>query len=140
MDSVGLTDASGRNETFANSSTRVFFDTGATLSYLPTNIIQEMAEALNAKKDQTAGLYVAPCGQKGSVDFTFDGFTIKVSLDEFLWDLGNGNCALGAEEAEGNALILGDSFMRSVYCRFLWLSFTKIENSQPSFPLQCHSC
>jgi hypothetical protein len=119
LDSVGLTNEDGESQTFDNSSSRVFFDTGATLSYLPSNVIQEITQALNARKDNTVGLYLAPCGQKGSLDFTFGDFTINVALDEFLWDIGNNICALGAEEADGTSLILGDSFLRCAKNSFL---------------------
>ncbi|KAG7111807.1 Candidapepsin-8 like protein [Verticillium longisporum] len=55
---------------------------------------------------------------EGSIDFTFDGYTVKVPLEEFIWDVGQNTCVLGADSADDGSYILGDSFLRSVYTVF----------------------
>ncbi|KAL5606712.1 hypothetical protein BROUX41_003108 [Berkeleyomyces rouxiae] len=113
LSSVGTT-VRGNSATFPNSSTVVFFDSGATLSYLPANIVEHMAKSFDAKFDQTQGLYETSCDATGTVDFTFGNYTVNVPLSEFVWDMGGGGCYLGVE-ASNNTYLLGDSFLRSVY-------------------------
>lgn len=115
LESIGIDMVNGPNETYRNSSFPVFFDTGATLSYLPEGIIQDMARDLNGQFDDQIALYTVPCDGQGTFDFTFDGYTIKVDYEEFIWDAGVDVCVLGADATNDNSYILGDSFLRSVY-------------------------
>jgi hypothetical protein len=115
MSSMGVTKAGQSPKTFLNSSIPVFFDTGATLCYLPTSIVSQLVTDLNGKYDRRVGLYTVECGQKGSIDFTFGNFTVNVAMEEFIWKMDNGQCAIGAEGTDDGGYILGDSFLRSVY-------------------------
>ncbi|PKS09377.1 hypothetical protein jhhlp_003991 [Lomentospora prolificans] len=115
---IGLTDDSGNSKTYMDKNLAVFFDTGATLSYLPADVVKGLAQDLNAEYRSDYDLYLVPCGQKGSVDFTFNNVTIHVSLDEFIWELRDGTCALGAMAENDNSYLLGASFLRSTYAVF----------------------
>ncbi|KAL1900719.1 hypothetical protein Cpir12675_000855 [Ceratocystis pirilliformis] len=116
MSSVGVT-TDEQLETFPDSSALVFFDSGATLSYLPTNVVTKLAKSLDATFDRARGLYETSCDSSGTVDFTFGNYTVNVPVSEFLWDMGVGNCYLGVE-ASNSTYLLGDSFLRSVYAVF----------------------
>ncbi|ROT41722.1 candidapepsin-1 [Sodiomyces alkalinus F11] len=119
LESMGLTiSGGGGTELYDGSSFPVFFDTGATLSYLPRPVVQALAEDLGGQLDPDVDLYVVPCGQEGTVDFTFAGYTIKVPLEEFIWTVGQDTCILGADAEESQNYLLGDSFLRSVYTVF----------------------
>jgi hypothetical protein len=118
LESIGINLENGPSRTYQNSSFPVFFDTGATLSYLPAGVIEDMATDLNGQYDDQIALYTVPCDAQGTFDFTFDNFTIKVSMEEFIWDAGIDVCVLGADATTDNSYILGDSFLRSVYTVF----------------------
>ncbi|EEY15900.1 candidapepsin-1 [Verticillium alfalfae VaMs.102] len=118
MDSVGLSTPGSDSSSYRNSSLPVFFDTGATLSYLPSGLIADIASDLGGRMDTSVNLYIVPCNMEGSIDFTFDGYTVKVPLEEFIWDVGQNTCVLGADSADDGSYILGDSFLRSVYTVF----------------------
>ncbi|KAM0325178.1 hypothetical protein ACHAQA_007717 [Verticillium albo-atrum] len=118
LNSIGLTTPDASTDSYNNSTFPVFFDTGATLSYLPSGLIADIANDLGGRMDSTVNLYVVPCGTQGSIDFTFGSYTIQVPLDEFIWDVGQDTCVLGADSADDGSYILGDSFLRSVYTVF----------------------
>lgn len=113
LDSITL---SGKR--YSGSSFPVFFDTGATLSYLPDSIISQLASDLRGRRDAASGLYIVPCGQTGSIDFAFGDATIRVPLDEFIWTVGPGQCVMGADAGSDGSFLLGDSFLRSAYVVF----------------------
>jgi hypothetical protein len=118
MNSMAVT-LNGNSRSLSGTSLPVFFDTGATLSYFPTAVITQLANQLGGIKDTGgSGFYIVPCGQTGSIDFTFGDFTVNVSLDEFLWEVSRGVCIIGADVASDQSYILGDSFLRSVYTVF----------------------
>jgi len=99
-----------------DSELPVFFDTGATLSYLPEQVVTALADDLGAQYNPNYDLFLVPCGQQGSINFTFGNFTINVGLEEFVWQLSDSStCALGAMVETDNSYILGASFLRSVY-------------------------
>lgn len=118
LDSIGVTHGNGDSSTFDNSSFAVFFDTGATLSYLPSGVIRDMAKDLGGEYDASLALYVVPCDQDGSVDFTFGGKQFRVPMSEFIWEVGSDTCVLGADVEDDGSYILGDSFLRSIYTVF----------------------
>ena len=113
LSSIGL-----RGKAYPNTALAVFFDTGATLSYLPDSLVRSIVNDLGGQRDAASGLFKVPCGQTGTMDFTFGDMTINVQLSEFIWDLGSSGCYLGADSASDSSLILGDSFLRSVYAVF----------------------
>lgn len=115
LNKIGLTDGGGNSKTYLDEDLAVFFDTGATLSYLPEAVVNALAKDLDAEYRSDYDLYLVPCGQDGSVDFTFGNTTINVSLHEFIWELRDGTCAMGAMVEQSGSYILGASFLRSVY-------------------------
>ncbi|CAI4211005.1 unnamed protein product [Parascedosporium putredinis] len=118
LNKIGLTDGGGNSKTYLDEDLAVFFDTGATLSYLPEAVVTALAKDLDAEYRSDYDLYLVPCGQDGSVDFTFGNTTINVSLHEFIWELRDGTCAMGAMVEQSGSYILGASFLRSVYAVF----------------------
>ncbi|KAK3988781.1 aspartic peptidase domain-containing protein, partial [Cladorrhinum sp. PSN332] len=104
-------------------------DTGTTMTYLPYDTYQGLLRFFpDAKDNYTYGTLV-DCGHlnaTGTIDFGFDNFTIRVPYKEFIFQLepgifGDNNdtlCILGAVPSFDQFLILGDTFMRSVYALF----------------------
>lgn len=120
LDSVGVTKPGSSSSTYANSALPIVLDTGATMSYLPQNIIDSLAKDFNAQvvDDGTLAVDCAALKQSGSVDFTFGKLTIRVPYHEFVWEAAPGQCFVGAAPVSGTTPILGDSFLRSAYVVF----------------------
>lgn len=136
LSAISFVDESGSTLlTSPHMASRVTLDSGSTLSYLPQNVTQAIATGLGASYLAAAGVYIAPCAYRkvqASVSFQFGGSngpTLHVELSQLLGDyyqgenFGDGTeactvniAALSAEESdELDTLILGDSFLRSVY-------------------------
>lgn len=117
MTGVGLTLPEGNIVRSEELATPVFLDSGATLSHLPTRIYQALADSFpDAVFDPGSGYYLLPCEvteEPGSVDFYFEGKTIRVPFNEFIWQTG-GFCILGVLPDDDEA-ILGDTFLRAAY-------------------------
>ncbi|KAK1977058.1 eukaryotic aspartyl protease [Colletotrichum cereale] len=118
LDSVGLSKSGSSAKTYSNSKFPVFFDTGATLSYLPSALIDQLGSDLGGRLESSLNMYLVPCSAKGTIDFKFGDYTMKVPLSEFIWQVGDNSCVLGADKASDNAYLLGDSFLRSTYVVF----------------------
>ncbi|KIW97305.1 uncharacterized protein Z519_02697 [Cladophialophora bantiana CBS 173.52] len=109
----------------------VLLDSGATLSYLPNDITQEIYNQVQAVYQSDVGAAYAPCSLSSSsatIDFTFSGQTIRVPYNELFLDAGVNNfgqpmtfqngeeaCLFGIAPAQGEMAVLGDTFLRSAY-------------------------
>ncbi|KAH6640299.1 aspartic peptidase domain-containing protein [Chaetomium tenue] len=117
MTGVGLTLPDGSIVQSEELAVPVFLDTGATLSHLPTRIFEALAASFpDALYDADSGFYILPCDytdMAGSIDFYFAGKTIRVPLNEFVWQNG-AYCILGVSP-EDQEPILGDTFLRAAY-------------------------
>ncbi|KAK2010080.1 eukaryotic aspartyl protease [Colletotrichum eremochloae] len=118
LDSVGLSQSGSRAKTYANTEFPVFFDTGATLSYFPSALVDQLGNDLGGRLEPSLNMYLVPCSSQGTIDFKFGDYTIKVPLSEFIWQVGDNACVLGADKASDNSYLLGDSFLRSTYVVF----------------------
>ncbi|KAH6843298.1 aspartic peptidase domain-containing protein [Chaetomium sp. MPI-CAGE-AT-0009] len=117
MTGVGLTLPDGSIVQSEELAVPVFLDTGATLSHLPTRIYEAIAGSFpDALYDRDSGFYIVPCDyteMAGSIDFYFAGKTIRVPLNDFIWQNGP-YCILGVSP-EDEEPILGDTFLRAAY-------------------------
>lgn len=95
----------------------VFLDSGATMSYLPTHIHRALVGSFpEAQYESQTGYYLVPCGiteLEGSIDFYFSGKTIRVPLNDFIWQVEE-YCILGVQPNDEEP-ILGDTFLRAAY-------------------------
>lgn len=113
----------------------VVLDSGTTLSYLPTDIAEQIWKETGAMYSASTGLAVIPCRMQrstGYFNFTFGGAsgpTVQVPMDELVLDLvvsgpaptftsgeyvGEEACEFGIQNTTGTNL-LGDTFLRSAY-------------------------
>lgn len=120
MNNLSLTPPSGSTKTYANTSIDVFFDTGATLTLLPQALADAIGKDFGSSGAGSDGYYTVDCGLNdlaGTVNFAFNGVTIKVPYSEFIREtttsLGT-TCVLGITASDSFTL-LGDTFMRSAY-------------------------
>ncbi|KIN07638.1 hypothetical protein OIDMADRAFT_186420 [Oidiodendron maius Zn] len=135
MTSFGTT-SSGKSTTVTQSSFQipVVLDSGTTLTYFPTSLMDEILTAVNGEIDKESQFAFVDCSVRDSSDtFTFDfGFgtsesiVIKVPAAELIYDAdifvgGQPNvnisnpCALGFMAQDGEPYVLGDNFLRSAY-------------------------
>ncbi|KIV91640.1 hypothetical protein PV10_06156 [Exophiala mesophila] len=130
---IALTGLSLGGDRISSSSlpAGVLLDSGATLSYLPNDIVQVLYDEIQAVYVADAGAAYARCSlasNDSTFDFEFSGKTISVSFNEMILTEGittsgqpltftNGDtaCLFGIAPADGSIAILGDTFLRSAY-------------------------
>lgn len=109
----------------------VLLDSGATLTYLPNDLTQQIYDQVQAVYSSNVGAAYADCSLASSgshLDFTFSGQTIQVPYDELFLDAGTNQygdpltfangaqaCLFGIAPAQGSTPVLGDTFLRSAY-------------------------
>ncbi|CAN6665070.1 hypothetical protein TRVA0_036S01156 [Trichomonascus vanleenenianus] len=108
---------------------RVRIDSGSSFAYLPANIIEGIAQQVNAQYDPSSGLYFidsSDIDKTKSITFNFSGAMITVSTDE-LFPQSNNFIAHAPKDrflaifdsaVTGGMNILGDVFLRSAYAVF----------------------
>jgi hypothetical protein len=104
----------------------VLIDTGSTLSYFRSDLVQLIAQQLNAAMDQFGNL-VLDCNwaktTTTTVDFGFnrgkDRVIISIAVRDFIYEQVPGWCIMGAQMAQpgASAYVLGDAFIRGAYCK-----------------------
>ncbi|PTB65056.1 acid protease [Trichoderma citrinoviride] len=133
MDSISLTPPSSSSSSsssstdakptaFPQTSMTVFLDSGSTLTLLPPALVRQIASALGSTQTDDNGFFVVDCalaGQDGTIDFAFDGVTIRVPYAEMIRQVSSlpPHCYLGMMGSTEFAL-LGDTFLRSAYAVF----------------------
>ncbi|KAK1763770.1 aspartic peptidase domain-containing protein, partial [Phialemonium atrogriseum] len=122
MQSLQLTPPSGKSYLYPNSSFPVFLDSGATMTLLPASLAAAIASDFGSTSPKTGDFYEVSCDLttvNGTLDFAFDGTTVKVPYDELIRVVPGTPpaCFLGISPSDDFTL-LGDSFMRSAYTTF----------------------
>ncbi|KAK9323359.1 aspartic peptidase domain-containing protein [Lipomyces orientalis] len=129
---LGFTDVDGSAHAAVTSlNTHVLLDSGTSFNYLPLDILEAIASIVNAKYSSNLEYYVQRCdvtSLEASIDFYFDGVTIKVPLNEILLPAisqsgepltftdGAPVCILSVRpDSDIGVSILGDTFLRSAY-------------------------
>lgn len=114
----------GKTKPYSSSSMSVFLDSGATLSLLPTQLANAIAADFNASVVDAYGIYQVDCALNnlpGTLDFDFDGVTIRVPYHELvreLYSVFGPVCFLGISPSE-DFVLLGDTMLRSTYGKSL---------------------
>lgn len=115
-----------------NLGLAVLLDSGTSLTYLPTDMVAEVYDAVNARYDEEQGSALVPCSLADSnkeMTFHFDApARISVPMHELVLDVisyGSGNsygqdsaCLFGISPSGGSSAVLGDTFLRSAYVVF----------------------
>ncbi|KAL6859510.1 aspartic peptidase domain-containing protein [Trichoderma novae-zelandiae] len=125
MSAISLTPppgSAGKPVAFPQTSMAVFLDSGSTLTLLPPALVGQIASSLGSTETDESGFSVVDCalaGQDGTVDFAFDGVTIRVPYAEMVRQVSSlpPHCYLGMMGSTQFAL-LGDTFLRSAYAVF----------------------
>lgn len=120
MTSLSLTPPSGAKKEYVSNNMAVFLDSGATLTLLPTELANSIAADFGAEATDANGLYPVDCSLNdlpGTLNFAFDGVTIKVPYNEVVREVQNSfytQCYLGIM-ASDDFILLGDTMLRSAY-------------------------
>ncbi|KAL9596437.1 MAG: hypothetical protein Q9219_005787 [cf. Caloplaca sp. 3 TL-2023] len=134
MTSLTLTDNSGESPLVPNDTVAfAVLDTGATNSYLPLPIAKSIWSSAGVVFNSAESPYpMVACNlSTANANYTFgfgglDGPKISVGVKEFVYGWlnnitfadGTPACGFGVFQAENNAAILGDTFLRSAYAVF----------------------
>lgn len=119
LNSIQHTADTGKTTDITTKSMPVFLDTGATLTLLPPDLADQMAQAVGAAKIDQNGFYTVDCGlanKNGTLDFNFNNVTIRVPYKEIVREITAlpTSCYLGIMPSTSFSL-LGDTFLRSAY-------------------------
>ncbi|SPQ26199.1 ca02e03c-ab10-4a0a-a02e-22d390d64733 [Thermothielavioides terrestris] len=142
MQSVSMTPPNGVSHVYNASSTPLFFDSGSTMTLLPPDLTNAIARDFGAQGPDANGFFRIDCALttlNGTVDFAFDGVTIKVPYKELAREVASSPpvCFLGIMSSDRFTL-LGDTFLRSAYAVFdletnaIWLSQAENCGSSPA--------
>jgi len=119
MRSVGLTPPGNATRTYPNGSMQVFLDSGSTLMLLPPQLAEAIASDFGCAGADSDGFFHVDCSlatANGTLDFAFDGVTVRVPYREVIRTDGY-TCVLGLQSST-KFMLLGDSFLRSAYVVF----------------------
>lgn len=91
-------------------------DSGTTLTFLPTNLLQIVGESIGGTYNSRIGLYSVPCTSDPNVFFVlnFSGAKIRVPLADLLLSSGS-SCYLGLLNLQDDYILVGDNVLRSAY-------------------------
>ncbi|PFH56416.1 hypothetical protein XA68_16537 [Ophiocordyceps unilateralis] len=126
LQSISHSPAGQPGTLLTRGSMDVFLDTGATLTFLPSPVVQAMADALGSTRTVNGGLHAVSCRfanrDDGAFSFRFNGLTVFVPYSEMIRQMPGqpgqrSQCYLGVMPSDKFAL-LGDTFLRSCYVVF----------------------
>ncbi|KAH6839420.1 aspartic peptidase domain-containing protein [Chaetomium sp. MPI-CAGE-AT-0009] len=122
MQSLSITPPSGVNAVYEGSGMPVFLDSGSTMTLLPEDLARTVARDFGADAPDANGFFMIDCAltkMNGTLDFTFDGVTVKVPYKELTREVASTppSCFLGIM-ASDKFTLLGDTFLRSAYTVF----------------------
>ncbi|KAK1832241.1 aspartic peptidase domain-containing protein [Podospora conica] len=127
MTSIGISPPGGGGppRKYEGSDIPVFLDSGSTMTLLPPALADAIAADFGVPAGADAkGFYRIDCGftrSGGTVDFGFEGVTVKVPYKEMIREVPGSPmaCFLGIQPSEKFTL-LGDTFLRSAYSEFFF--------------------
>lgn len=119
MQSLSMTPPNGVNRVYEASNMPVFLDSGSTMTLLPEDLAMAIASDFGAQASDSNGFFMIDCALtklNGTLDFAFDGVTVKVPYKELTREVPSNppSCFLGIM-ASDRFTLLGDTFMRSAY-------------------------
>ncbi|PRT56078.1 Aspartic proteinase yapsin-3 [Wickerhamiella sorbophila] len=114
--------------TIAECSLPVALDSGTSLAYLPSDIIDAIGQSISATPLNNLGIYGAYCDLSGGLIWNFSGVEIFTPFSQLLYPLvttsnepatykGRPICGLNIMPSE-SLFLLGDLFLRSAYVVF----------------------
>lgn len=119
LNGLGIIDDNGDEKTLTTTKIPVLLDSGTTLTYLPVEMVELIAENVGAQYSSRIGYYVMECPSSDNsteIVFDFGGFHINASLSSFILSTSGNTCLLGIiPTSDSTGSILGDSFLTNAY-------------------------
>ncbi|KAL9033944.1 MAG: hypothetical protein Q9214_007271, partial [Letrouitia sp. 1 TL-2023] len=135
LSGVGL---SGQNsQSFQNGvPVAVLLDSGSSLTYLPSELVDDIYDALNVRYSRRQQVGIVDCGladEATTLDFMFTSINISVPMSELVIPptevtdesssngttdtsrTGESLCLFGIAPSDGTTSVLGDTWLRSAY-------------------------
>lgn len=122
MESIAISPPGAASRVYENSKMPVFLDSGSTMTLLPPNLTNAIAFDFGVTNPDSNGFFRLDCALtkvNGTVDFKFNGLTVKVPYKELIREVPGPTpaCFLGITPSNTFTL-LGDTFLRSAYVVF----------------------
>ncbi|KAG7788325.1 hypothetical protein KL910_003208 [Ogataea haglerorum] len=99
-----------------------YIDTASVLSYVPSEVLRQITDDLQASVDQTSGLWTVDCGTIETTDLryklVFGSTEIEVQANQLFFQESS-TCYLTVTETQiDGVVVLGQSFLTSIYLVF----------------------
>ncbi|KAG7840813.1 hypothetical protein KL942_001801 [Ogataea angusta] len=99
-----------------------YIDTASVLSYVPSEVLEQITNDLQASVDQNSGLWTVDCGTIETTDLSyklvFGSTEIEVQANQLFFQESN-TCYLTVTETQIDSVaVLGQSFLTSIYLVF----------------------
>ncbi|CCK71298.1 pepsin-like aspartic protease KNAG_0G02410 [Huiozyma naganishii CBS 8797] len=120
LQGIGLSSSESNGDEVTITSTKMpaLLDSGTTMTYLPSNIVSQIAQQLGASMSARFGQYVLPCSnvpENMHLVYDFGGFHINSNLTNYIVQASQTLCILGLFPRDSNTAILGDTFLTDAY-------------------------
>ncbi|KAK6530201.1 hypothetical protein TWF694_003567 [Orbilia ellipsospora] len=137
LSSISFVGMDGTKQSVSNDTLAVILDSGSSLTYLPNDTVQNIADRYGGVWNSEVDSYIIPCSLSNDyhdyVEYQFGGAhgpLIRVPIEELtnyvldingdIWTDSDGNaaCTLGLQpqpEDFGDTYLFGDTFLRSAY-------------------------
>lgn len=123
LQGVNLIDSDNTSQAISSTKLPALMDSGTTLTYLPSEIVDPIVEAMGASFLDSSSAYVVSCPsgvvsdslKNQYVSFDFGGFDIRISLSDFLIQIEEDSCLVTISTNDGGSSTLGDSFLTHAY-------------------------
>ncbi|CCF56967.1 hypothetical protein KAFR_0B06700 [Kazachstania africana CBS 2517] len=124
LDGMDLSTNDGQT-TLTTSKFPVLVDSGNTFSYLPDNLLQQIASQIGATYSNEYVGYVLTCPSEDDdtvISYNFGGFNIDTPLSGSVTELGDDSntCILMIAPSGSEFGQLGDTFLENVYASSTW--------------------
>lgn len=102
--------------TITSNTYSALLDSGSTLSYFPSSLLERFGETLGGTYSSTLGAYLVQCFDDDSVTVSIDfmGARIEVPLPNLIVNYGS-RCFLGVLPQSDSYILFGDNVLRSMY-------------------------
>ncbi|KAJ6468432.1 acid protease [Mycena sanguinolenta] len=100
------------------ASTDGLMDTGTTLLVVPANEAAAIHAKIPGAIRQNSGQYTVPCNTNATVALKFGGKSFPINPKDLPFaSLGktSGDCSSGISSSSGSTMVVGDTFLKSVY-------------------------
>ncbi|QID86715.1 Aspartyl protease [Saccharomyces pastorianus] len=118
LNGLGTLESNGDEKTLTTTKIPALLDSGTTLTYLPEEMVDLIAEEVGAQYSSRVGYYVMKCPSSNNstqIVFDFGGFHINAALSSFILSTTGSTCILGILPTGDSSSILGDSFLTNAY-------------------------